>query len=88
MEIINGNKIVKYIYETGCDQITAKTRVEAIVEFEKWINKNTPYRGLSMFAKHKGYVLIFEDEYGNRYIRNGMKTYQIDQHGNVLKDIE
>jgi len=87
VEIINENKIVKYIYDTGYEQFEGKTRDEAAINFENWINNNTPYRGIVMFAKHQGYNLIFEDEYGTRYTHNGMTTYRIDEYGNLIEEV-
>lgn len=87
MEMINGNEIVKFIYDTGYKRIEGETRDKATVNFENWINTNTPYRGLGMFAKHSGYNLIFEDKYGNQYLHNGMKTYRIDQYGNLIEEV-
>lgn len=87
MEKINGNKIVKFIYDTGYEKIEAETRDKATTKFENWINNNTPYRGLGMFAKHKGYDLVFEDDCGNQYMRNGMKIYRVDQYGNLMEEV-
>lgn len=88
MEIINGQEIVKFIYDTGCEQISGETRNAAARKFENWINENTPYRGLVMYAKHQGYQLVFEDKDGNRYIHNGLKTYQIGPTGNIIKEVD
>jgi hypothetical protein len=85
---INGNKIVKFIYDTDYEQFEGETREEATVKFERWINSNTPYRGLNMYAKHKGYNLIFEDAFGNRYMHNGMSTYKVDKYGNLIERIK
>lgn len=41
-----------------------------------------------MYAKHKGYHLIYEDTYGNRYIRSGMRTYRVDEYMNLLEEIK
>ncbi len=87
MEIINGNKITNYIYDNDYEQIMAGTIEEATIKFEEWINNNTPYRGLGMYAKHKGYNLIFEDDKGNRYMRDGMSTYTIDKYKNLIKKV-
>lgn len=87
MEKINGNKIVKFIYSTGYIQIEAETRDKATVKFEYWISSNTPYRGLTMYGKHHGYNLIFEDVNGDRYIFNG-KMYKIDEYENLLEEIK
>lgn len=88
MEEINGNKIVKFIYDTGFEQFSGETEEKATVKFEMWINNNTHYRGLNMFAKHNGYHLIYEDKLGNRYMRDGYETYMIDEYKNLIKKIK
>ena len=88
MEMINNNKIVKFIYDTGYVQIEGVTRYNATLKFDNWINNNTPYHSLTMYAKHHGYNLIFEDENGDRYMNNGMKLYKIDVYNNLLEEIK
>ena len=81
--IIEGSKVVKYIYDTGYQQFSGSSWEEAERKFESWINSNTPYRGLNMYAKHKGYYSIYETENGKRYTYSGITLYRIDEHYNI-----
>ena len=87
IDIVNEDLIVLYAYETSSVKIEGKTLEEATTKFEEWISANTPYRGLTMFAKHKGYSLLMEDRGGNRYIKNGTQNFRIDQSGNLIEEV-
>ena len=81
--IIEGSKVVKYVYDTEQQQFVGGRWDIAADKFAKWINTSTPYRGISMYAKHKGYHAIYETENGNRYTYNGMTLYRVDQYYNL-----
>lgn len=86
--IIEGYNVVKYIYDTECQQFVGDSWDEAAEKFAAWINTNTPYRGIDMYRKHKGYHAIYETENGNRYTYNGATLYKIDEHYNLYPVVQ
>lgn len=81
--IIENSKVVGYLFDTGYEQFYGSSRGEAERKFEAWINSNTPYRGITMYAKHKGYYLYYVTENGNRYSQNGYRWYKVDEYRNI-----
>ena len=81
--IIDGSRVTKYVYDTEHQKFIGDSWDDAADKFAAWINKNTPYRGICMYGKHKGYHAIYETENGNRYTYNGMTLYRIDEYYNL-----
>ena len=83
--IIENSKVVGYMYDTGYQQFYGQTRDEAEKKFEAWINANTNYRGVGMYAKHKGYHFFYVTENGNKYSDDGSGWYKVDEFHNIYK---
>ena len=83
--IIEGSKVIGYMYDTEYEQFFGSSREEAERKFEAWINSNTQYRGICMYAKHKGYHFYYITENGKRYSLNGYTWSRVDEYRNVWK---
>ena len=81
--IIEGSKVIGYMYDTEYEQFFGNSREEAERKFESWINSNTRYRGISMYAKHKGYHFYHITENGKRYSVRGCTVYRVDEYRNI-----
>ena len=81
--IIEGSKVIEYMYDTEHEQFVGKNWDKAADKFAKWIMKNTSYRGIIMYIKHVGCHKFYITENGNRYEYSGGALYRVDEHYNL-----
>lgn len=78
---------VKWYYSNRTDIFKDEFDDVAEQKFVKWINVNTPYRGLIQYVKHRGYYHGMIDKDGYRYEINGMNYLVYDPDGNYIKTV-
>ena len=81
--IIEGSKVVEYMYDTEREQFVGRNWDRAADKFAKWIMKNTPYRGIFGYREHASVHRFYVTENGNKYEYNGGTLYRVDEHYNL-----
>ena len=81
--IIEGSKIVEYMYDTEHEQFVGKNWDKAADKFAKWIMKNTLYKGIIEYKKHEKCHNFYVTESGRRYEYNGGTLYRVDESYNL-----
>lgn len=85
---LDGKLVTRYIFDDGYQKFSGQTEEEAERKFVDWINNNTNYRGLNMYAKHRGYNKYYQTSDGSYYMYNGMTLYEVDENGRILRTVK
>lgn len=81
--IIEGSKVVAYMYDTEHEQFVGNNWDKAADKFAKWIKKNTPYKGICGYRENSDVHSFYVTKNGNKYEYNGGILYKSDEHYNM-----
>lgn len=85
---IDGKPVVKFVFYNGYQKFSAETEEEAKSTFVRWINDNTKYHGLIMYAKHHGYQEYCQTADGAYYMFNGYQCFQVGEDGSIIREVQ